>query len=533
MVAAQLMLFEAPARKLALTPVPAPAPIERPANPSPTALASPRRSQAWLALHFADLPLAAAYHSAPAELRATLNTSPWAVVEQDRLKHVVNCNELAWKLGVRPGHRMNAAIALCASLTLIAREITAEKQLHERIATHCLKYSSAVSLQPPNEVLLEVRGSFRLFGGPAKLIERIQADLTTFNTSVQLALAPTARGAQWLARASQTPCVCLPRELGNMVGALPIASLAWPLALELQLTRFGITTVGDLMRLSRKDLARRTGAAPVRELQQALGRTNSLHRGWSTPPVYHDRVLLDFEIETTALLERMLERPLTRLKHSLMCANRAIDELNVTLKHRESATRLNLRLQQATADTAHLVALLHEHLERLVLKAPVREVLIDAPRLLIATPRNHSLAMDPASRADVAAPPELKARLLEQLQSRLGPHGIRALAAHADHIPERAQRAVAPMKSTSSVSTRPSLPRRPLWLLPEPKCITREYRAGAFQLESSPETLEAEAWDGASVRRAYYRARTREGLECWIYRDLTLRQEWFMHGWFG
>jgi protein ImuB len=486
-----------------------------------------------LALHFTDLSLAAAYQEAAADQRALLDDSAWAVVDDDRLKHVVACNERAWTCGIRPGHRMNAAIALCDSLVLISRVPAAEIRLLDRIASECLKYTSAVSVQRPNEVLLEVRGSLRLFGGPHALIERIQTDLAHLNSGLQLALAPTARSAQWLARASPEPRVCLPRELPNVLSTLPIASLRWPLAIELQLTRFGITTVADLMRLSRKDLARRIGSDPVRELQQAIGRTCWLHRGWSTPPSYHDRVLLDFEIETTTLLERMLERPLTRLKKALIGASRSIDELTITLKHREGATTLAIRLQQPSADTAHLASLLHEHLDRLALRAPVREVLIDAPRLLVACARNHSLAMDPATRTDVPNAAELKARLLEQLQSRFGAQAVRALTVRAHHVPERAQCSDAPSQAPASISPPARLPRRPLWLLPEPKLASLEFRRGAFQIESSPETIEAEAWEGASVRRAYYRARTDKGTECWVYRDLNSRHEWYVHGLFG
>ena len=484
-------------------------------------------------MHFADLSLAAAYNAAPLDRRATLDTSAWAVIDDDRLKHVVACNERAWNYGIRPGHRMNAAIALCGSLTLISRDATAETRLLEHIASECLKYTSAVSMQPPNEVLLEVRGSFRLFGGPAALMERIQADLGGHNAGLQFALAPTARSAQWLARVSTTPRVCLPRELADTLGSLPIASLQWPLPVELQLTRYGVTTLGDLMRLSRKDLARRIGAGPVRELQQAMGRTTWLHRGWSTPPGYHHRVLLDFEIETTALLEKMLQRPLARLQRTLIGAARSIDELLITLKHREGCTPVAIRLQQATADTAHLATLLHEHLDRLVLRAPVREVVIDAPRLLVARPRNQSLAMDPATRSDVPSASECKARLLEQLQSRFGANAIRALAVRAHHVPERAQCAETPSQGSSAGLTLPRLPRRPLWLLREPRPATREYRQGAFRIESSPETIETEAWEGASVRRAYYRARRQDGVACWIYRDLMSPQQWFVHGLFG
>lgn len=116
------------------------------------------------------------------------------------------------------------------------------------------------------------------------------------------------------------------------------------------------------------------------------------------------------------------------MKCTLIGANRAIDEHILTLKHREGATWLPLRLQQATADTAHLAALLHDHLNRLVLQGPVREVMIDAPRPLVASPGNHSLAMDPATRTGVPSAPHAKARLLEQLQSRFGAAAIRATA---------------------------------------------------------------------------------------------------------
>ncbi|GFE87767.1 DNA polymerase [Steroidobacter agaridevorans] len=428
---------------------------------------------------------------------------------------------------------MNAAIAFCGSLTLVSRNARTERDLLEHIATECLNYTSAVSVQPPNEVLLEVRGSLRLFGGPAALIERVQTDLAIINAALQVALAPTARSAQWLARASTAPCVCLPRQLTDTLSSLPISSLQWPLAVELQLARFGVTSLGDLMRLSRKDLARRIGAGPVRELQQAMGRTEWLHHGWSTPPSYHHRVLLDFEIETTTLLEKMLERPLARLKRTLIGATRSIDELTVTLKHRDGTTPLTLRLQQPTADTAHLASLLHEHLDRLALRAPVREVLLDAPRLLVASARNRPLAMDPATRREVTDASEMKARLLEQLQSRFGAHAVRALTVHCHHVPERAQCLATPSREFAPVSTPPRLPRRPLWMLREPKSITREHQAGGFQIESSPETIEAESWEGLSVRRAYYRARKRDGTQCWIYRDLEKRDQWFLHGLFG
>lgn len=527
--APQLQLFDMPTTVTVARDIAADPPR---AAVAPTPALARRRSQAWLALHFTTLSLAAAYSARSADERARLSALPWAVIDEDRHRSVVACSAKAWEHGVRPGHPMNAAIALCAALELVPRQRNSETDLLERIASQCLTYTSAVSVQPPDEVLLEVRGSFRLFGGPAALLDRIQSDLTNLDAGVQLALAPTARSAQWLARLATKPHVCLPRDLSSALNTLPVSALRWPLPVELQLTRFGVTCLGDLMRLSRQDLGRRIGGACVRELQQALGRTAWLHAGWQTPPSYQDRVLLDFEVETTGLLEALLQRPLERLKRTLVRASRMLDELHLTLKHREGTTPLVLRLQQATADTQHLALLLHESLNRLVLRAPVREVWIEVPRLLASRAHTHTLPMEPGP-ARAACATDVTARLLEQLQSRFGAHGVRALALRAHHVPERAQHTHAPLTSNATIAVPARLPRRPLWLLHEPKCVDSEYRRGEFQLRSSPETLEAEAWDAAPVRRAYYRASTARGIEWWVYRELTAPHQWYLHGLFG
>lgn len=527
---AQLALFDAGSHEVA-------APATAPALPTPTAAhlpqPSPRRRRAWLALHFGELSLAAAYHALPVERRALLDQRPWAVVEADRLKRIVACSPSAWRDGVRPGHSMNAAIALCAPLELIARADAAETELLKRIANHCLSYTSTLSVQPPNELLLEVRGSFRLFGGAAALLERVRTELALYNAGLQIALAPTARSAQWLARDATTPSLCPPRELAQRMGSLPVCALQWPLSVELQLARFGVTSIGDVLRLPRKDLARRIGSRAVHEIEQALGKAPWLHPTWHRPATYNDRVLLDFEVETTPLLEKLLERPLARLKRRLIGASLAINELHLTLRHRESDTRVVVRLQAPTADTAHISQLLHEHLDRLVLAAPIREVVLAAPRLLAARAVSQSLATDPTSRHAAACDPDAASRLLEQLQSRFGAQAVRSLALRPHHLPERAQHLTTPTTARDCATVPQNLPRRPLWLLSTPQPLDVEHRQGSFYLASSPETIEVETWDGPAVRRAYYRARTVEGAHWWVFRDLTSPQRWYLHGLFG
>lgn len=526
---AQLALFKTETQQAAsspqiLPPPPAPAPLP------PRAA---RRSQAWLALYFPDLSLAAARGAMPIERQLALAKAPWAVIDTDRMKRVVACNSVAWERGVRPGHTMNAAIALTADLELVLRDAIGEAELLRQIATDCFAYTSSVSMQPPNELLLEVRGSFRLFGGVSALMEQVKSALTSLGIEARMALAPTARSALWLARAASTPCVCLPRELMQRMASLPISILHWPPSIELQLLRFGVVSLGDLLRLPRKDLGRRIGWPAVQELEQALGRAPWLQPAWQPPTTYTDRILLDFEVETTGLLEKILARALARLRRTLVRGALAMDEMQLTLKHRETLTPVVVRLHEPTSDVEHVASLLHEHLDRLILSAPIREVILAVPRLLVAQTRSQALAIDPSMRVHSAHDPQAASHLLEQLQSRFGAQTVLALGVRGEHLPERAQHLCVPTQYREAAALPLSLPRRPLWLLSVPKPVDAEHRRGAFTIETSPETIEVEAWDGGAIRRAYYRARTREGARWWVFRDLTSPDHWYLHGLFG
>ena len=147
-----------PAQSPPLTIAPTPA---APSSPQP----STRRRPVWLAVHLRAWQLHAALAALGEAARATLSAQPLAVVADDRRATLLAINALAASRGVRIGHSMNAAIALCSSLQFLPRVERHEVALLQSLATVCEHYTSAVSLEPPNELLLEVRGSFRLFGG--------------------------------------------------------------------------------------------------------------------------------------------------------------------------------------------------------------------------------------------------------------------------------------------------------------------------------------------------------------------------------
>lgn len=50
-----------------------------------------------------------------------------------------------------------------------------------------------------------------------------------------------------------------------------------------------------------------------------------------------------------------------------------------------------------------------------------------------------------------------------------------------------------------------------------------------YELLSGPERIESGWWDGEEHRRDYYRARDRQGRECWLFQAA---EGWFLQGFF-
>ena len=511
--------------------------VDIPPVPPPGARAQARRRAVWLALHLQGWSLHAALAALNDSERRTLIEQPLAVVDSDRRASVLARNKLAAGYGIRVGHSLNAAIALCADTQFLPRDENREVELLQHVADLCVQYTSFVSVQPPNEVLLEVRGSFRLFGGIAALLERVRSDMQKQGFAPQLALSSTSRSALWLARTDGTTRIVPPRELIPSIARLPVSLLHWPADLELRLARFGVSCIGDLLRLPRGSLARRIGYERLAELDQAVGRHPEARKVHRSAEHYEDRILLDFEIETTGLLSLVIEKRLQRLAYFLTSRNLAIDAVLIDLHHREQrVTPVKIGLASATADVTHVTKLMHEHLSRIELHAPVVEVRIRVEQLCPAPSLSRELFHSTCSADAVAASTELQARLLEQLRSRLGAQAIVSLRTSADYRAEVAHLATsAGIKSSPTSCVLPdSLPPRPLWLLSEPRAIcTTSRQAKSLDRLRGPERIESGWWDEHPVARDYYHVRSPQGALAWVYEDRLHAGYWYLHGLFA
>ncbi|NND45825.1 MAG: DNA polymerase Y family protein, partial [Xanthomonadales bacterium] len=262
----------------------------------------------WLALQFPHLALDLASRGDPRYRKRPLAISDG----NQRGQHVYDCNPPAARAGIRAGMPVNAALGLLGGLQLKAREPQAEQQALERLAAWCYQYSSQVCLLPGRTALvLEAGASRRLFGAAETLSRDLDAALLRMGYHARSGSAPTPEAAQLAARHGLH--LAQAAELRRDLGRLPLDSLYLPPAQREALAKTGFSTIGEILRLPRKALARRMGPATVTYLDRLTGSRPTPVKAWQPPA--HFSATLDLAPEITG--SQALLFPLRRLVSEL------------------------------------------------------------------------------------------------------------------------------------------------------------------------------------------------------------------------
>ena len=452
----------------------------------------------------------------------------------DRSGRVVLASARAAESGVAAGLPLNAALALCPGLAALERDEAAEQAALERLAAWAGAFTSVVSLEPPAALLLEVRGSLRLFGGLEALRARLRTALRATGHAGRDAVAPTPLAALWLARAGQVVAVTDPAALAGRIGGLRPAVTGWPASTLAALRGLGIESLADCLRLPRDGFARRLGRGPLADLDRALGRIPDPRAAFRAPPRYRGTLELAAETTDTGRLAHALDSLFSELEGFLRARQRAVSRLVIRFAHlRRPASELTLGLVSPGLEAAHFSALFAERLERFALPAPAISVALEA---------EPGEPFDAATAGLFGDGPGATAgmRLVERLRARLGREAVHGVCLLDEHRPEQAWRVAEPGAGGYRVAP-DSI--RPGWLLESPRPLPcpdgRPRFDGALCLESGPERLETGWWDGGGIARDYWVARTPAGARVWIFRDLAAQAgadgegRWYLHGIFG
>jgi protein ImuB len=498
---------------------------------APAARAAPT-DKLWVCIWFPALCLEA--------LASPRNCAAVAVSEARGVATVCAVNDSASAAGINPSMSLQTALALCPALDVRQRREAAEQALLRAKANWALTYTPVVSISPAGALLLEVRGSLRLFAGLPALRARLSDELQGCGHKVVLASAPVAKAALWLARSGlQQDCTVLAR-LPALLADLPLACLDWPVRVQRQLLQMGVSLLGDCARLPRAGFARRIGVGYLQELDQAYGRQPELQHFYQAAEQFSDSIELPAESLVAAEISRVLQELLSRLVAFLVQRQAHTRRLQVQFAHLGRApTQLELVVRESGAVAEHFMELLSLQLERQTLPAPVCEVSLRAGIAPDYEPGYGDL-LHAEARVQGGAPPDRVAtdRLIERLRARLGVAGVYGLRLVAEHRPEHAWCIAEPWAATAGRSAQGEFVSRPrpLWLLNRPQRLSAQslahLRHAKARAHSSAERIESGWWDGTDIRRDYYRVADQQGKQLWVYRD-GRSSDWYLHGLFA
>jgi protein ImuB len=475
----------------------------------------------WAALRFSDLSL-------QLHLRGAASCGPVVVQEAGTRPAVLSCNEAAASAGIRPGMPVSAAHALVAGLQVRTRDPEKESRALAGIAAWAVRFTPTVSLASPNEILLEVSGCLRLFGGLRPLGSRIRAGLAELGYCATVTLAPTPTGALLLARHGVDTSVPDRHALRRSLAPLRLGLLDQPAQTVALLASMGVRTLRDLWALPRDGVARRFGQGLLDETDRALGRLPDPRLPFVPPRHPASSLELPAPVQETEPLLFAAKRLVLELAGCMAMRRIGVIRLRLRLHHaHHAATPVILGLSAPSRDPAHLVTLLREKLATVKLPEAVESLTLAAVEVRPLGSRNASLLPD-----DAPASGE-RWRIIEHLRARLGNDAVHGIEVFADHRPERACRRTLPGKAADGGCGL----QRPLWLLPQPLHLQAAASPMAVKLPlaliDGPERIESGWWDGFDVRRDYFVARDSQGAKLWIYRTRTPQGGWFLQGVFA
>jgi len=411
-----------------------------------------------------------------------------------------------------------------------------------RLCMHAHTFTSFVSIEPPNALLLEIKGSLKLLGPLQTLHADIDACWRRLELIACSATAPSTLAALWLARAAGPPTgqpvqIEDPGSLAGHLATLPIACTAWNIERLQTLRAMGVTRMGELLRLPRAGLARRLGTAAVLDLDIALARQAAPRRAFVPREFFRERHDFEAEVETAAYLEKAVEPLMQRCAQFLRERQAGVQALRLKLRHRaRPLTCVHLGLAGVTGEYRRLMDVAAQKLEKLELLEPVRSMELISGSLQPLSAASLDAFAGMAGAGSGTGARDTAPQLVERLRARLGEEAVYGVAAIPEHRPEAAWRRVHELRLASVLrmgemagqGPGDDMP-RPVWLLDEPLPLP-----SGLILEQGPERIESGWWDGKGVARDYYIAHERQshGAKLWVFQERQSKR-WYLHGLFA
>ncbi|MCR9258206.1 MAG: DNA polymerase Y family protein [Pseudomonadaceae bacterium] len=475
----------------------------------------------WLAIHFPRLPL---------EIFSIASSEPAVVLENNR---VLLRNQAAQASGITPGTTLATAHSITPGLKHKHRAPVAELKKLTTLADTLYRFSSYVSLQPPDCILLEIGASLKLFGSSIQLGEQVVALCHEL-------------GHQVVVREAQTPwaAIALARSRQQALAQVSLADAGLELAgikadVVERFANMGIYTLGPLLKMSAKSLGRRFGKPLLTYLAQLTGDLPDPRVATSPAATFSQALHLLDPIRDKDTLHQYAFSPMSKLtqalQHWLITHQLGCEALVwVFSSHQQECIEVPLRFTNGKQNSQELLKVSQLKLDQAQLPREVLTVALTAKRVQPWLGASQSLFK---TLSPVTSNNSHLGAMVDELVARLGDQSVRGIQSQPQHRPEAAWTTV---PAHQLLKTRPKAAsarltnntpaqsgRRPLWLFDPPRCVS----PAQLQILHGPERIVSHWWQGEAVCRDYYIARHQQGAQCWVYEDVSA--QWYLHGYFG
>lgn len=445
----------------------------------------------------------------------------------------------AAKCGIRLRMRRDSVLALTPTAIFLERSLEKENRALESITTALMQFTPEIVRQEDFSVLLDVSASLTLFKGPHALCLRVTDILNSLGFTAQIGAAPTAEGAWLLARKRRRQGFTLRRRtlslktLHHQLSLLPCDLLLKVAPYLDWLNDIGAYQIGDLRKLPRAGLLRRTSKELIYALDRAYGQEPEIFE-WIKPPLqFKSRIELYDRVEHTGSLLYGGTSLILQLVGWLKSLQRSVRVYIILLEHERgraaiAPTKIEINLAEPTCDEGHLIRLLKERLPKIQLTAPVIGLCLEALETEPARPINSALFPEPGGSL------EDYHRLLELLAARLGNENVLTPNNVEDYLPEVYNAWTSATTKPSKFNTKPCANNRPFFLLPKPVALLvrneRPFYGSPLKIIRGPERIEAGWWNEQFASRDYFIAQGSDGTCYWIYLERANDARWFLHG---
>ena len=475
----------------------------------------------WICTHLPQMGLEMFEKSCSGERRA-------AVVTADQKVHLMN--SIARKSGVMVGSSLATASSLAPDLVCYKRDEQAEQEYLENIIPIAYRFTPRVSVSLPNNLMLEVSGSIKLFDGLSPIVRLLQRSLRHIGHESSIGIAHSACAARVFAHAKvdiqlpEYPDAKTVRE--TTMDALREISLQHAELNPSDITRLfnmGIRSFGELLDLPRDELGKRFESYLLDYVARLIGTNYDPQKFRAPAESFRSDIHLLEPVKDRPSLDVHMEQLALELTHWLQSRQLGVEEVVWTFAPFDGE---NISVPVCFSHPRTRVPEILEFSE-LALAA------VDLPNEVISisltAPRTESLSSAGITEKDLlgmhARKSALPSDLLDRLTARMGIASWQLLRNMNDHRPEYAW---CPARSRDAERYSPPFftpGSRPLWLFEPPLRVKRKH----FELLKGPERIESGWWEGY-FSRDYFVARHDSGSLCWLFNN---EEGWFQHGYFS